>query len=398
MKIAVVCDVLGEKNNGTTIAANNLIDYLRSRGHEVRVLCADESKIGETGYYVVPNRNFLCFNGYVKKNGVALANPDKDIVTAAVAGCDVVHIMMPFSLGIASVKIANRLKIPVSAGFHLLAENVTCHLNMQDFPIANKAVYAHFHKLYSHCDAVHYPTPYLRRLYEGMYGKTNGYVISNGVNDGFKPQNIEAQSDKYRILYVGRMSKEKAHSVLIDAVKLSKYRDKIELVFAGAGPLKEKLIKRAEDLPVPPVFGFFTRDELVKVINGSYLYVHAAEIEAEGISCLEAMACGLVPVICDSERCATKDYALTAHSLFKNKDAQDLANKIDWWIEHPEKRAEYSKKYAEAAGVKFDQRACMQAMEKMLEDTAAGKKGSTATANRRNGTKKQKSVERLGEA
>ncbi len=388
MKIAIVCDVLGEKNNGTTIAANNLIDYLKSRGHEVRVLCADGSKIGTQGYFVVPNRNFLCFNGYVQKNGVSLANPDKDIITAAIAGCDVVHIMMPFALGLASVKIAKKFKIPVSAGFHLLAENVTCHLHMQDFNIANKAVYAHFHKLYSHCDAVHYPTPYLRRLYEGMYGKTNGYVISNGVNNDFKPAKPAEDNGRYRILYVGRLSKEKAHSVLIDAVKLSKYKDKIELVFAGGGPLKEKLVKQAEDLPVQPVFGFFSRSELVNVINGAYLYVHAAEIEAEGISCLEAMACGLVPVICDSERCATKDYALTEHSLFKNRDAQDLAGKIDWWIEHPEEREKYSVKYAEASGVKFDQEACMAAMEKMLSETAFG-------AN--TGAKKKKHAKKAGE-
>ncbi len=38
MVACIVCDVLGEKNNGTTLAATNLIDYLKSRGHEVRVV------------------------------------------------------------------------------------------------------------------------------------------------------------------------------------------------------------------------------------------------------------------------------------------------------------------------------------------------------------------------
>ena len=42
MKIAVVCDVLGEQNNGTTVAAMNLIRFLRSRGHEGRGVCPDE--------------------------------------------------------------------------------------------------------------------------------------------------------------------------------------------------------------------------------------------------------------------------------------------------------------------------------------------------------------------
>ena len=34
MKIAIVCDVLGEENNGTTIAAMNLIRSLKAKGHD----------------------------------------------------------------------------------------------------------------------------------------------------------------------------------------------------------------------------------------------------------------------------------------------------------------------------------------------------------------------------
>lgn len=35
MIVAVICDVLGEENNGTTIAAMNLIRTLRAKGHQV---------------------------------------------------------------------------------------------------------------------------------------------------------------------------------------------------------------------------------------------------------------------------------------------------------------------------------------------------------------------------
>lgn len=47
MKITIVCDVLGKENNGTTIAAMNRIRYLREHGHEVRVLCCDQDRIGK---------------------------------------------------------------------------------------------------------------------------------------------------------------------------------------------------------------------------------------------------------------------------------------------------------------------------------------------------------------
>lgn len=46
MVITIVCDVLGQENNGTTIAAMNLVRSLKKRGHTVRVVCADEERRG----------------------------------------------------------------------------------------------------------------------------------------------------------------------------------------------------------------------------------------------------------------------------------------------------------------------------------------------------------------
>ena len=36
MTITIVCDILGEENNGTTIACMNLIRFLRAQGHTIR--------------------------------------------------------------------------------------------------------------------------------------------------------------------------------------------------------------------------------------------------------------------------------------------------------------------------------------------------------------------------
>lgn len=374
MKITVVCDVLGKENNGSTVAANNLIGYLRQRGHVVNVLCADREKANEIGYYIVPKRNFLCFNKYVSANGVTLAKPDEKIIRSAICGADIVHIMFPFALGIASARIAYEEGIPITAGFHMLAENFTAHLHMENFEIASNLTYAHFNKLYRLCDAIHFPTQYLEDLYKQKFGQTNGFVISNGVNEMFKPMRLPNQSsDIIRIISVGRLSKEKSQYILIDAVEHSKYKEKIQLIFAGNGPLKNELEYRSKTLPVPPIFGFYSRKELVKVLNSAYLYVHTAQIEAEGISCLEAMACGIVPIISDSKKCATKSYALTENNLFQYGNSDDLSDKIDWWIEHSSEREKYSKIYADYAAYNFNQTECMKKMEDMILQTACKK-------------------------
>lgn len=297
MIVTVVSDVLGVENNGVTIAAMNLIRSLKEKGHTVRVLCPDVDRMGQEGYYIVPTLNAGPLNGYVERVGVVIARADQRIVRQAIKGADIVHIMLPFPLGRCALRIAKEEGIPVCAGFHAMAENVSVHLKMQNVPFANHLVYEYFAGFYRDCDAIHYPTQYLRDLYEGMYGKTNGYVISNGVSDAIHPvqtQRPARYEGEYLILFTGRYSPEKSHRILIDAVAQSAYRDRIRLIFAGKGPEKEKLVSYAQKLPLQPVFSFFSRPEMLKLLNEADLYVHPAEIEAEGIACLEAISCGLV--------------------------------------------------------------------------------------------------------
>jgi glycosyltransferase involved in cell wall biosynthesis len=373
MNITVVCDVLGEANNGTTIAALNLIRSMKERGHSVRVLCPDQNRKGEPGFYVVPTANLgPVINKYLKKNGVSLSRAKTDIVNEAIDGADVVHFTMPFPLGHKAAKLAKKRGIAVSAGFHCQAENFTSHIFMKDSRLANWIFYRFtWRHTYRLCDCIHYPTQFIRDTFEhAIRRETPGHVISNGVNAAFRPVEV-ARDPKYDgkivIQFTGRLSKEKTHKVLIDAVNLSKYRDRIQLVFAGIGPLYEKLEKRGRKLPNPPEFRFFSREDLVKQLNMADLYVHPAEIEIEAISCLEAIACGLVPVIANSPRSATRYFAIDERNLFHNKDAKDLARRIDYWIEHPEEKQALSERYRGFVE-QHEYEHCMDRMEQMLSE------------------------------
>lgn len=377
MKITVVCDVLGEENNGTTIAAMNLIRSLKAKGHDVTVVCPDESRRGQSGFVVMPTYNFGIFNSYVKKNGVTLGKNDPTIMAKAMENADVVHIMTPFSLGHAAAKLAYAKGIPITAGFHCQAENITNHIFLMNAGFANRTVYRVIYKrLYRYCTAIHYPTQFICDVFESQVGHTNHYVISNGVNRDFHPVAEEKPAefrDKFVVLSTGRYSREKSQHIIIDAIAKSKYKDKIQLILAGAGPRREFLEDRAKKAGIPaPVFGFYSHPEMVRVLNYADLYVHAAEIEIEAIACLEAIACGRVPVIADSPRSATRHFALGPENLFRCNDPEDLARKMDAWLENPEKRAECSKKYlGYAEEFAFDR--CMDRMEGMLRDAAEGR-------------------------
>ena len=370
MKITVVCDVLGEENNGTTIAAMNLIRSLKAKGHDVIVVCSDEVKEGKEGYVVMPRLNLGPLNGYVKKNGVSLSRADKKKLEPVIWDSDVVHIMLPFALGQAALKLCLKHHIPVTAGFHTQAENFSSHIFMKDNSLANNLIYHYFYNsIYKHVNAVHYPTDFIRELFENTVGhKTNAYVISNGVGDQFKPNGAKKPTEfrnKFVIVFSGRYSKEKSHSVLIDAVALSKHNREIQLIFAGDGPLKSTLKERSKKLANKPLFNFFPHQQMLNVLNYADLYVHPAEIEIEAIACMEALACGQVPIIANSPRCATKKFALDERNLFENRNPQDLADKIDYFIEHPEAIEEYRERY-KGIVAELSQQVCMDRMEEMF--------------------------------
>lgn len=365
MIITVVCDVLGEENNGTTIAAMNLIRYMRSQGDTVRILCADQNRINDKDVYVVPNLDFGRFlDAYVNKVGVTLAKPEKEIIHKALDGADAVHIMMPLLLGMAATKVAVQMNIPITAGFHMQAQNFTSYIKLNKLKKANKRVYRYIYQhVYRYASGIHYPTEFIKSEFERNIKKsTPGFVVSNGVNSYFKKIQAEKPNefkDKIVILTTGRYAREKSQDTLIKAIKYSKHKDNIQLILAGQG-IKEAYYKiLSKDLPIAPVFKLYSREEILYVINYSDLYVHTAEIELEGISCLEAISCGKLTIVSDSKLSATKGFAIDNKCIFKNRNPRSLAKVIDYWIEHPEEKAEYEQKYLKSASV-FEQNECMR--------------------------------------
>lgn len=372
MKITIVSDVLGEENNGTTLVTMNLYRYLKAYGHEVCFLCADESKKGIDGYYVVPNLNLGPFNSYVKKNGVSLAKPKKDIIELAVKDADLVYIMIPLALGAATAKIAYEMNKPIIGGFHMQAENFSSHVHMQNINWFNKAVYKFIYKhMFKYLDAIHYPTQFIRDTFEhNIKRETNGYVISNGVNNYIKK--IDAKKpDEYRdkivILSSGRYSREKDQITLIKAIYKSKYKDQIQLILAGKGPLQKKYEKAGRKLKNKPLLKFYSRDEIINVLNYADLYVHPAIMELEGIACTEAISIGKLVIVCDSKKSATKNFAVSPDLIFKDRKPSDLASKIDYIIENPKLKSKYESMYM-AEAINFNQDKCMESMINMIEE------------------------------
>jgi glycosyltransferase involved in cell wall biosynthesis len=379
MTIVLACDVPLTENNGTAVAGMNLKNALEAKGHRVRLLCPDRALLEQDNCFVTPAINFGPLNSYVRKNGVVISKPAGDVVEQALDGADHLHIMTPFFLCGTAVRRAKARGLTVTAGFHCQAENLSNHLFLMNAQRVNRWLYRLFwREIYDRVDCIHYPTQFIRDTFEAAIGrKTAGQVISNGVGAEFtsiREPKPAALADKFVILFTGRYSREKSHGLLIEAVVRSRHRDEIQLIFAGDGPQREKLEKLCrKKLPIMPIFGFVPRQELIHRIHYADLYVHPAEIEIEAIACLEAIRGGLVPVVSDSRRSATGAFALWPENTFHYNDPDDLARRIDDWIDDPQARQACRQAY-EGYGARFDRQNCMDAMERMILFTHETKK------------------------
>lgn len=348
MKILLIIDQFDSANNGTTISARRFAAELTAQGNEVRVVASGKPGCGKYRERCV--RFLPLAQHIISSQGMAFAVPGKAPLCEGLAWADVAHFMMPFWLCRNGLRLAEEMGVPHTAAFHVQPENITSTLGLGKNTRINDAIYRNFRAYYDRFGHIHCPSEFIAGELRAHGYTSQLHVISNGISPRFrynKTAKPAAWQDRLVVLSVGRYSVEKRQDVLIAAAAKSKYADRIQLVLAGQGPRKAALERLAAGLAHPPVFCFCTEAQLHEYMSCSDLYVHPADAEIEAISCIEAFASGLVPVIADSDKSATPQFALDERSLFPAGDSDALAQKMDWWFEHPAQRAEMEHRYAE---------------------------------------------------
>ena len=363
MKIVLVIDQFDDANNGTTISAQRFARALVDHGNQVRVIAIGKN----TDYkYAVRQMKFPpVVEHLITSQGMRLAIPNKHVFEKAAAWADVVHFMMPSPLAISGLKHVEKLGIPHTAAFHCQPENITFTLHLGNSRRVNDFVYNRFRDtFFNRFTHIHCPSKMIAGQLRRHGYTAQLHVISNGITPEYVYRKLPKEpwmADRFNILMVGRYAGEKRQDVLLKACAKSRYTERIQLILAGKGPLEGKYRRMGQTLSHPPVMEFYTPERLRDILAMCDLYVHTSDVEIEAMSCMEAFASGLVPIIADSPRSATPQFALDENSLFPAGDSAALARKIDWWIAHPEEREKMERRYAEHAK--------QYALERSIEQT-----------------------------
>jgi glycosyltransferase involved in cell wall biosynthesis len=166
--------------------------------------------------------------------------------------------------------------------------------------------------------------------------------------------NSSPKKDGEYVLFAGRLSPEKRVSTLLEA--WTHLRSRIPLIIVGGGVQRDQLEKEAirGDLSMVEFKGLYTREQTIATIRGARFLIFSSEwYETFGLTMVEAFACG-IPVIC-SRMGAMQEIVDDGRTglHFTPGDGNDLAEKVEWAWNHPERmremgqeaRREYESKY-----------------------------------------------------
>lgn len=356
MKVLFVVNNLHATGNGLSASARRTVEYLRKAGVDVRVLSGRNHEADTPQpEYVLKDFKFPIFEKLIHAHGYQFADCDDALIREAVGWADLVHLEEPFRLQRHVAKIVRQMRKPLTGTYHLHPENLFCSIHLGWLRPLNNGVQRWWRRTaYDLCSDLQCPTLNVMERAREFHFKARLHHISNGIiPEAYKRKEVE-DPRVFQILCIGRLAVEKDQWTLIRAMRYSKYADRIQLYFAGRGPEEVSIRRAARKLftdgvvKYEPIFGYHTREELSDISARSDLYVHCATIEVEGLSCLESLEQGTIPIIARSPWSGTPQFALDRRSLFKAGDARGLARKIDYWYEHPRERKRMALKYAES--------------------------------------------------
>ena len=392
MRILFVVNSYFSQGNGLDESARRTVEALRAAGQEVRVLSGKnfENPDGPQPEYPMEKFHFPLMQPMLDSFGYAYADWHGPMVEEAVRWADVIHLEETFFLHHAAMNIARKLGKPITGTYHVHPENIV--YNCLGFPGGNlicQLLYRYWCRVfYDKYTYLQCPTDNVRERLERHHVKAKCFTLSNGVipdqciRPTMQPANYLDKNRPLDLIYIGRTAVEKDQPTLFKAIRLSKYAKRIRLHIAGRGPKLEEYTKMANLLyqdgvvTYLPTVGFYNRDQLRQLAAKADLAVHCAFVEVEGMSITEALQQAVVPVIATARYSGTATYALDERSTYPAGDAKALAERIDYWFDHPQERWETGFLYASSMK-QYEIADCAQALIEMFQKAIDEKKNET---------------------
>ena len=372
MKILLTTDWYKPVVNGVVTSVINLKKELESRGHEVRVLTLSRSyeSYAENGVYYIKSLNLE----KIYPNARAVLPHMEPFVRELIWwNPDVVHSQCEFMTFSYALKISKKCQCPLIHTYHTVYED---YIHYHPGGLSNyktgaklerKAVACFSKMILSRTSQVIVPTKKVENILK-KYGVGEPVsVMPTGVDlSRFKePITLEEKNavkkrlgiplENKVLVSVGRLAKEKNLEELLEYfAKLVREGNGKNLTFliAGDGPDRERLEKLAEELGIKDqvVFtGMISPDKVAGYYKLGDVFVCASNSETQGITYIEALACGL-PALCRRDDCLSQ-VVTDGYNGFQYENYAYFKIHLDYILEQEERRLEMGRRGQEISSL-----------------------------------------------
>jgi glycosyltransferase involved in cell wall biosynthesis len=158
---------------------------------------------------------------------------------------------------------------------------------------------------------------------------------------------------------------------LIKAIPLIKEKhENARFLIKGSGPLEGYLKRLTEKLGVSDnvrFVGLVAHDKVAQYLSAADIYVSTCYVDSTSVSLLEAMACGLAPVVTDIA--GNREWIENGVNgfLFPPRNSEALAERINKLIEDPQLRKSFGRKCTQIIAQRATWEKCVSSMEAVYE-------------------------------
>ncbi|MEW5961329.1 MAG: glycosyltransferase [Chloroflexota bacterium] len=348
MRILITGQTFYQKNNGQAVFTVHLAEGLVQLGHEVMVIAPSESwrPYNQTHHgltlQTVPtiplkhNANITGFSGQLVEQAITQFQPD------------LVHIQDHYFLSRAVWQVARKYGLAMMGTNHFLPDNLTYNFRIpvRLSPPLHRLMWRDLLTMFNTLQAVTTPTETAANILRKQKITAPVQAISCGVDQArFRPRpdfdrrrfrrQYGLDPEKFLLLYVGRVDREKALDILIRAVA-TLGRDDLQLAIAGQGTHLANLQTLSRQLsPARPMIftGYFPSHDLPFLLNSADIFVMPSRAELQSIATLEAMSSGL-PVLAANARALPElvEDGVNGY-LFEVDNIQDARQKLTMLVD-----------------------------------------------------------------
>lgn len=262
---------------------------------------------------------------------------------------DIIHSQTEFAIGTFARLMAYQLDIPLVHTYHTMYEDYIHYITKGYFDKSSKKIVEYLTLFYCDKTATELivPTKKTYDLFKEKYQvDRNIHIIPTGIElERFYSENIDKdkleklkkelklKKDDFIGIFIGRLAQEKNVVFLLDVMKrIIKDCPKLKLLIVGDGPdfdEYKQIIKKYKIENNVIMTGKVAWEEVPYYYHLSDIFLTASHTETQGLTVIEAMAAGVVPICIDDESFAnTVIDGLNGRIFNDQKECEKIINEL----------------------------------------------------------------------